>query len=50
MLEFVAEFWSFLRARRKIWLTPVIVLVCAIGGLLVLVEGSAIAPFLYTLF
>jgi hypothetical protein len=50
MLDFGKEFWLFLRSRKKYWLTPVIVMVCVMGGLLVLVEGSAIAPFIYTLF
>jgi hypothetical protein len=50
MLDFVKELWLFLRSRKKYWLTPVIVMVCVLGGLLVLVEGSAIAPFIYTLF
>jgi hypothetical protein len=50
MLDFTKELWLFLRSRKKYWLTPVIVMVCVLGGLLVLVEGSAIAPFIYTLF
>lgn len=50
MLDFLKELWLFLRSRKKYWLTPVIVMVCVLGGLLVLAEGSAIAPFIYTLF
>lgn len=50
MLEFAGEFWAFLLGRKKIWLMPVLVMVCVIGGVVVLVEGSAIAPFIYTLF
>jgi hypothetical protein len=50
MLDFAKEFWLFLRSRKKFWLMPVIVMVCVLGGLIVLVEGSAIAPFIYTLF
>ena len=50
MLDFVKELWIFPRSRKKYWLTSVIVMVCVMGGLLVLVEGSAIAPFIYTLF
>ncbi len=50
MLDFFKELWLFLRSRKKYWLTPVIVMVCVLGGLLVLAEGSAIAPFIYTLF
>ena len=50
MLDFFKEFWVFLRVRKKFWLMPVIVLVCVFGGLLLLAESSAIAPFIYTLF
>lgn len=50
MLDLVKELWLFLRSRKKYWLTPVIVMVCVLGGLVVLAEGSAIAPFIYTLF
>ncbi len=50
MLDLVKELWLFLRIRKKYWLTPVIVMVCVLGGLIVLAEGSAIAPFIYTLF
>ena len=50
MLDFARELWIFLRSRKKFWLMPVIVMMCALGGLLLLVEGSAIAPFIYTLF
>jgi hypothetical protein len=50
MIDLVKDLWKFLRVRKKIWLTPVIVIVCGLGGLLVLAEGSALAPFIYTLF
>ena len=50
MLDFASELWKFLRVRKKFWLMPVIVILCGIGGLLVLAEGSAIAAFIYTLF
>ena len=50
MLDFVIDLWDFLRSRKKMWLLPAIVFLCALGGLLVFVEGSAIAPFIYTLF
>jgi hypothetical protein len=50
MLDFLREFWAFLRVRKKFWLMPVIIMVCGIGGLIVLAEASAIAPFIYTLF
>jgi hypothetical protein len=47
---FVKEFVQFLRARKKYWLLPVVVLTALLGGLLLLAQGSAIAPFIYTLF
>lgn len=50
MLAFLAEFWEFLKVRKKLWLLPIIVVMLALGGLLLLAEGSALAPFIYTLF
>lgn len=50
MNEFVRELWSFLRVRKKLWLAPLLVIMVAIGGLLILAQGSVIAPFIYTLF
>jgi drug/metabolite transporter superfamily protein YnfA len=47
---FLVEFWSFLRARKKFWLLPILVMMFVFGVLLVLTQGSAIAPFIYTLF
>lgn len=44
------EFWNFLRARKKFWLTPIILILLLFGGLVVLSSGSAVAPFIYTLF
>jgi Family of unknown function (DUF5989) len=49
-MELVAELWRFMRVRKKFWLLPVIVMSAAFGGLIVLSKGSAIAPFIYTLF
>lgn len=49
-MSFLAEFWSFLRARRKFWLWPIVIFLVIFGGLLVLAQGSAVAPFIYTLF
>ena len=49
-MSILVELWHFLRARRKYWLLPVLVMLAAFGGLLVLTQGSAIAPFIYTLF
>ena len=44
------EIWQFLRQRKKVWLMPIIIIMAVLGGLLVLVQGSAVAPFIYTLF
>jgi hypothetical protein len=50
MGSFVIEFWSFLRARKKFWLTPMMIMMALFGGLLALTQGSVIAPFIYSLF
>ena len=47
---FLAEFWSFLKQRKKFWLLPILVVLGIFGGILVLAQGSAVAPFIYTLF
>jgi len=49
-MEFLSDLWGFLRVRKKFWLLPVIVMMAIFGGLVVLSQGSAIAPFIYTLF
>jgi hypothetical protein len=49
-MSFLHELWRFLRARKKVWLLPIIVVMLVVGGLLVLAQGSAVAPFIYTLF
>jgi Family of unknown function (DUF5989) len=49
-MAFVLELWTFLRARKKFWLIPVILMMAVFGGLVVLSNGSVIAPFVYTLF
>jgi hypothetical protein len=49
-MSFLKELWAFLRARKKLWLLPIIIIMVLLGGLLVLAQGSAIAPFIYTLF
>jgi hypothetical protein len=49
-MDFVLQMWRFLGARRKYWLLPIIVITVALGGLLVLAQGSVVAPFIYTLF
>ena len=49
-MEFLIEFLSFLAIRKKYWLLPIILVLVIIGGLIVLTQGSAVAPFLYTVF
>ena len=49
-MSFLNEFWEFLRERKKFWLLPIIFVLLLMGGLIVLTQGSAVAPFLYTLF
>lgn len=49
-MDFLAEFWAFLKVRKKFWLLPVIVMMAVFGGLVVLSQGSAVAPFIYTIF
>jgi hypothetical protein len=48
-MAFLNELWNFLRARKKFWLTPIILMLLLLGGLVVLSSGSAVAPFIYTL-
>jgi hypothetical protein len=50
MVDFVTELWAFMRARRKYWLIPVLLMMAVFGALIVLAKGSAVAPFIYTLF
>ena len=50
IMDFVAELWRFMRVRKKFWLLPILVMMVVFGGLVVLTKGSAIAPFIYTLF
>ena len=49
-MEFIIELWRFMRVRKKFWLLPILVMMLAFGGLIILVKGSAVAPFIYTLF
>ena len=49
-MDFVLQMWRFLEARRKFWLLPIILVTVLLGGLLVLAQGSVVAPFIYTLF
>lgn len=50
MGEFALELWAFMKERKKFWLLPIIVVLVLFGGLIVLTQGSAVAPFIYTLF
>ena len=50
MMSLLQELWRFMRVRKKYWLMPVVLLMLAVGGLVVLTKGSAVAPFIYTLF
>jgi uncharacterized protein DUF5989 len=49
-MSFAVELWRFMRARKKFWLVPILVMMALFGGLIVLSQGSAVAPFIYTLF
>lgn len=49
-MSFIIELWDFMRVRKKFWLMPILILLLVFGGLIILVEGSAIAPFIYTIF
>ena len=49
-MSFLKDFWGFLRTRKKYWLLPILLMMLALGALLVFAQGSAIAPFIYTLF
>ena len=50
MLDFIREIWSYFRIRKKYWLAPVIIVMVLFGGLIVLTQGTAVAPFIYTIF
>ena len=49
-MSFLAELWDFMRVRKKFWLLPILVMMVLLGGLIVLTQGSAVAPFIYTIF
>jgi hypothetical protein len=49
-MTFVAELWQFMRTRKKYWLLPIILTMALFGGLIVLTQGTAVAPFIYTIF
>ena len=48
--EIIIEFWSFLKTRKKWWLVPIVIFLLLLGALIILAEGSALAPFIYALF
>ena len=50
MIEFLTDLWLFMRERKKFWLAPIIIVMVLLGVLIVLTQGSAVAPFIYTLF
>jgi hypothetical protein len=49
-MEFLRELWSFLRVRKKLWLAPIIIIMLILGSLLIVAQGSIVAPFIYTIF
>ena len=49
-MEFLKEFWEFLKIRKKFWLLPIIIVLVLFGGLIILSQGSVVAPFIYTIF
>jgi len=50
MIGLIGELWAFLKVRKKFWLLPILLVMLTLGGLIVLTQGSAVAPFIYTLF
>ena len=50
MISFFRELWAFMRVRKKFWLLPIFLMMAIFGALIVLTQGSAVAPFIYTLF
>ena len=50
MLELLKDLWAFMKARKKFWLAPIIIVMLLLGALIVFTQGSAVAPFIYTLF
>lgn len=50
MKDLLTELWAFMKVRKKFWLLPIILVLLLLGGLLILAQGSAVAPFIYTLF
>lgn len=50
MFEFIQDMWAFMRERKKFWLAPIVIVMVLLGGLIVFAQGTAVAPFIYTLF
>lgn len=50
MLDLIKDLWGFMKERKKFWLAPIIIILLVLGGLIVLAQGSVIAPFIYTIF
>jgi|TARA_B100000035_G_scaffold266670_1_gene239447 hypothetical protein len=50
MMSFIKEFWEFLKVRKKFWLLPILIFLVLFGGLIILSQGSAVAPFIYAIF
>jgi hypothetical protein len=50
MLDLLKDLWAFLRVRKKFWMAPIVIVLVLLGALIVLSQGSAVAPFIYTLF
>ena len=50
MMSFLAELWDFMRVRKKFWLLPILIMMVLLGGLIILTQGSAVAPLIYTVF
>jgi len=50
MLDFLKDLWDFMKVRKKFWMAPIIIVMLLLGALIVLSQGSAVAPFIYTLF
>jgi hypothetical protein len=49
-MDFLVELWRYMRVRKKFWLMPILIMMAVFGGLVILTKGSAVAPFIYTLF
>lgn len=49
-MSLITELWMFMRVRKKFWLLPILVMMVVFGGLVILTQGSAVAPFIYTIF